>query len=294
MNENKKKSGFVSIIGKPNAGKSTLLNSIVGEKISAVSKKPQTTRKNQKIIYTDTRGQIVFVDTPGENKIKNKLDEFMFSSIKESFKGIDLILLIVDINSTQDYNNIVKLLKNTIVNIFLVLNKIDTQNEKEVKIDPIINTLTIQKKFKISALKKDGIKELIDSIFEYLPFGEYYYPIDDITDFPLKKIVAEKIRQQALYKLDKEIPHGIAVLIEKMKKDKNNCWQIEAVIYCEKESHKKIIIGKNAQTIKSIGIGARIDIEKFLNEKVNLKTFVSIKKDWRGESILLANFGYKN
>lgn len=292
------KSGFVSIIGKPNAGKSTLLNTLIGEKISIVSKKPQTTRKNQKGIFSSEKGQIVFVDTPGINAPKTKLDEFMGESIKDSFDGVDLLVVVIDsVNcENEDFKKIVDLLKNNKTKKILVFNKIDIsdiENKPEI-INNNFSKINFDKVLSISALKNKGINELIDAIFELLPEGMPYYDEDDITDMPLKEIVAEKIRQHALYKLDKEIPHGIAVLVKEMKKSKTGVWHIEADIYCEKENHKGIIIGKGGETLKNIGTGARIEIEKFLKEKINLKLFVSVKKNWRDEVIQLANFGYKN
>lgn len=292
------KSGFVSIIGKPNAGKSTLLNSFVKEKISIVSKKPQTTRKNQKGIYTSNKGQIVFVDTPGINVPKTKLDEYMKESVKESFDGIDLIILVIDSITCidDDFNKIIELLKTNKNKKVLVFNKIDIANTNNIEsfLKNNFSNIRFDKILSISALKNKGINELVDTIYDLLPEGSPYYDEDDITDMPLKEIVAEKIRQHALYKLDKEIPHGIAVMVKEMKKSKTGVWHIDADIYCEKDNHKAIIIGKGGETLKNIGTGARIEIEKFLKEKINLKLFVSVKKNWRDEVIYLANFGYKN
>ncbi|MBQ2205454.1 MAG: GTPase Era [Lachnospiraceae bacterium] len=293
------KSGFVSIIGLPNAGKSTFLNAAINDKIAITSKKPQTTRKNLKGIYNDSESQIVFVDTPGIHDVKNKLDEFMSKSIKKSIADIDLIIVIVDALTykADNYEKLNKILLNRNITSFLLINKCDKcKTEKNELISEVLAKFDSKIKFSetifISALKNDNIKDCLTLIKNYLPNGERYYGEDDLTDEPLKEIVADMIRQQCLYKLDKEIPHGVAIIIESMKFSKNKCMNIDANIICEKDSHKGIIIGEKGSMIKNIGTGARIAIEKFLGKKVNLKLNVLVKTNWRDEKTLLYNYGY--
>lgn len=293
------KSGFVAILGLPNAGKSSFLNAVLKDNIAITSKKPQTTRKNMKGIYNDSESQIVFVDTPGIHTISNKLDDYMSKSINKSTDSVDLIAVIVDIVSFEkdDYDKICKILSKTDVKKILLVNKCDiVETDIDEKVSTIINkfggSITFDKVFLISALKKKNIKEVIEYIKNELPFGNKYYDEEDLTDEPLRQIVADMIRQQCLYKLDKEIPHGITVIIDSMKSSKTKCQMIDATIICEKEGHKRIIIGKNGSMIKNIGTGARIALEKFLMKKVNLKLNVVIKNNWRNESTLLANYGY--
>lgn len=290
--ENKQlKSGFVSIIGLPNAGKSTFLNAIIKENIAITSRKPQTTRKNLKGIYNDDDSQIVFVDTPGIHNVKNELDEYMELSIKKSLDGIDVIIVIVDIMTYghDDFTKMKNLLKNTNAKKILVVNKVDLNDEKSEKILDDINFL---KTFYISALKKKNVKEVIDYVKTILDNGDRYYDEDDLTDEPMKQIVADMIRGQCLYKLEKEIPHGIVVIVDSMKMSHTKCMNIDATIICERETHKGIVIGKSGQMIKNIGTGARIAIEKFIDNKVNLKLNVVVKDNWRDEKTLVANFGY--
>lgn len=293
------KSGFVAILGLPNAGKSSFLNAVLKDNIAITSKKPQTTRKNMKGIYNDSESQIVFVDTPGIHTISNKLDDYMSKSINKSTDSVDLIAVIVDIVSFEkdDYDKICKILSKTDVKKVLLVNKCDiVETDIDEKVSTIINkfggSITFDKVFLISSLKKKNIKEVIEYIKNELPFGNKYYDEEDLTDEPLRQIVADMIRQQCLYKLDKEIPHGITVIIDSMKSSKTKCQMIDATIICEKEGHKRIIIGKNGSMIKNIGTGARIALEKFLMKKVNLKLNVVIKNNWRNESTLLANYGY--
>ena len=293
------KSGFVTIIGKPNVGKSTLLNCIIGENISITSKKAQTTRKNIKGIYNDKNLQIVFVDTPGIHKINNKLDEYMDLSIKKSLSDIDLLLYLVDINNfdIENLKNEFKKVKHLKQIKFLLINKIDVLSYNIDKQKKIIdeNIDFLKKIFTeiiyISSLKNKNINILIDKIKKYLPYGPIYYDQNNITDETEKSIVAEYIRQQCLYKINDEIPHGIIVNIDKFIDKKNIC-HIDANIICEKDSHKGIIIGKNGSMIKNIGIGSRIMIEKLLNKKVNLKTYVSVKTNWRNTLSNLSNYGF--
>ena len=297
--DNNFKSGFVTILGEANVGKSTLLNAIIGEKIAITSKKPQTTRKNMKGIYTDEDSQIVFVDTPGIHKSKNKLDDYMSKSIIKSVEAIDLALVIIDIMTYGDdkFDRIVKIIKGINAKKVLIVNKCDLIDYNDKKVvedicDKLGKDVTFDKIFFVSSLKKKNIREAIDYIKSEMPEGDRFYNEDDLTDEPMKQIVADMIRQQCLYKLDKEIPHGIAVIVDSMKKSKTKCLNIDATIICEKDSHKGIIIGKSGSMIKNIGIGSRIAIEKFTNEKVNLKLNVIVKDNWRDERTLLANYGY--
>ena len=292
------KSGFVTILGLPNSGKSTFLNACINEKIAITSRKPQTTRKNLIGIYNDDDSQIIFIDTPGIHKEKNVLDEYMSKSIKKSVDGIDLLLIIVDIVNIkkQNIDDIKKYISLNDTKKILVINKCDVlldsshiKNKIFIEDDStknIISEITLlfgnenifDSIFLISALKKIGIKNLIEYIKKCLPVHEKYYDSDDLTDEPMKQIVAEMIRQQCLYKLENEVPHGIHIIIEKYREPranidkigKSNILSISAVIVCEKESHKGIIIGKNGSMIKAIGTSSRIAIEKWLKTKVFL------------------------
>lgn len=292
------KSGFVSIIGLPNAGKSTLLNSIIKEKIAITSRKAQTTRMNLKGIYNDDDSQIVFMDTPGINNGKTLLDDYMKKSILKALVDIDLILVLIDINTynDEDYSKIVKLIKNSSIKKLLVVNKCDVYDDdinlaiKEIR-DKLLG-LDFENVISISALKKKSINQLVALIKDNLPEGVPYYDPSDLTDSPTKKIVADMVRQQCLYKLDKEVPHSLDVVVDSMKTSKTKCLNIMATIICDKESHKRIIIGKAGVMIKNIGTGARISIEKFLDKKVNLKLNVIVRENWRDELTLLSNYGY--
>lgn len=293
------KSGFVSIVGLPNAGKSSFLNAVINFNLAITSKKPQTTRKNLKGIYNDEESQIVFVDTPGIHKVKNKLDDYMSKSIDKSIDDIDMIIAIIDIMTydTDDYEKLNDVLSKVSVNKVLLINKCDLKefDENSVKNDVLSKfnvDISFDKVFFISSLKKKNIKDVIAYIKNELPEGMRYYNEDDLTDESTKQIVADIIRQQCLYKLDKEIPHGIVVVVNSMKKSKTKCMNIEADIICEKDRHKSIIIGKSGTMIKNIGTGARIAIEKFLDNKVNLKLNVLVKENWRDEKTLLINYGF--
>ena len=292
------KSGFVSIIGLPNAGKSTLLNSIINENIAITSRKAQTTRMNLKGIYNDDNSQIVFVDTPGINYGKTLLDDYMKQSITKALVDIDLILVLIDINTyhNDDYYQITDLIKANLAKKILVINKSDVYDG-----DMKLATIDIKNKLSgvdfsdtifISALKRKNINELLILIKKILPEGIPYYDSTDLTDLPIKKIVADMVRQQCLYKLDKEVPHSLVTIVDSMKTSKSKCVNIMATIVCDKESHKSIIIGKAGSMIKNIGTGARINIEKFLGEKVNLKLNVIVRENWRDELTLLSNYGY--
>ena len=293
------KSGFASIIGLPNAGKSTFLNAVINEKLAITSKKPQTTRKNLKGIYNDEESQIVFVDTPGINKGSTELDKYMEKAVSSSIDDIDVIIVIVDIMTyeTDDYNKIIKKIEKSPAKKILFINKYDVYdgNLDKVKfeiIDKFSGKIAFDNIVFISALKNKNIETAISTIKNVLDYGAKFYDETYITDEPTKKIISDMIRQQCLYKLDKEIPHSLEVIVESMKLSKTKCMNINATIICDKESHKKIIIGSKGMMIKNIGTGARINIEKFLDRKVNLKLNVIVKNNWRDEKTLLANFGY--
>lgn len=293
------KSGFVTIIGRPNVGKSTLMNHLIGQKIAITSKKAQTTRNRIQTVYTGEKGQIVFLDTPGINRAKNKLGEYMLSAAENTLKEVDVILWLVEpttfIGAGERY--IVEKLKNVSTPVILVVNKTDTVTEEEVfrAIDTYKEVYNFKEIVPVSALKDRNTDELLDTIFDYLEEGPQYYDADTITDQPERAIVAEMIREKALRCLDKEVPHGIAVVIDRMKdREKGNIVDIDATIICERDSHKGIIIGKQGAMLKKIGTQARKDMENLLDTKVNLKIWVKVKKDWRDSEFLLKNYGYQD
>lgn len=290
------KAGFVSIIGRPNVGKSTLMNYIIGQKIAITSNKPQTTRNRIRTVYTCDRGQIVFVDTPGIHKSKNKLGDYMVSVARKSIVDVDAVIWIVEPTTyigAGELSIIEELKKAKDVAVFLVINKIDTIKKDEVL--SVIDTYSKQMEFAeiipVSAKTGKGVQELIDCLLDYLPEGDAFFDEDTITDQPERQIVAELIREKALWCLEDEIPHGIAVTIESMNFDKKLC-SIDATIVCERESHKGIIIGKGGSMLKKIGSLARPDIEDMLEMKVFLQLWVKVRKDWRDSDLLMKNYGY--
>lgn len=290
------KAGFVSIIGRPNVGKSTLMNYIIGQKIAITSNKPQTTRNRIRTVYTCDKGQIVFVDTPGIHKSKNKLGDYMVSVARKSIVDVDAVIWIVEPTTyigAGELSIIEELKKAKDVAVFLVINKMDTIKKDEVL--SVIDTYSKQMEFAeiipVSAKTGKGVKELIDCLLDYLPEGDAFFDEDTITDQPERQIVAELIREKALWCLEDEIPHGIAVTIESMNFDKKLC-SIDATIVCERESHKGIIIGKGGSMLKKIGSLARPDIEDMLEMKVFLQLWVKVRKDWRDSDLLMKNYGY--
>lgn len=295
-NQNRQyRSGFATLIGRPNVGKSTLMNALIGQKIAITSKKPQTTRNRIQTVYTSEEGQIVFLDTPGIHKAKNKLGNYMVNVAERTMADVDVILWLVE---PTDYigageQHIIEQLKKTKTPIILVINKIDTVQKELILtyIDAYRKQLDFAEIVPVSALKKDGMEELIGCIMKYLPYGEPFYDEDTVTDQPMRQIVSELIREKALRCLEDEIPHGIAVTTEMMKFRKRIV-DIEATIVCERESHKGIIIGKQGGMLKKIGSLARPDIEELVECQVNLKLWVKVKKDWRDSDYLLKNFGY--
>lgn len=296
MSENSAhKSGFVTLIGRPNVGKSTLMNRLIGQKIAITSNKPQTTRNRIQTVLTTEQGQIVFLDTPGIHKAKNKLGNYMVNVAEHTMDEVDVILWLVE---PTDYigageRHIIEQLKKTKTPVILVINKIDTVKKEAILgfIDAYRKELDFSEIVPVSALKGNGTDDLIQSIFKYLPYGPAFYDEDTITDQPMRQIVAELIREKALRLLEDEIPHGIAVSIESMK-EKGSLCHIEATIVCERDSHKGIIIGKGGAMLKKIGSQARPEIEEMLEMQVNLQLWVKVKKDWRDSDFLMKNFGY--
>lgn len=295
MAEKQYKAGFAALIGRPNVGKSTLMNRLIGQKIAITSNKPQTTRNRIQTVYTSEDGQIVFLDTPGIHKAKNRLGDYMVTIAKRALSEVDVVLWLVEASAFvgPGDKHIAEQLKSLKTPLILVINKSDT-----VKRDELLQIITVYKDLcdfaeviPVSALKGDNTDTLIDLIMRYLPYGEPFYDEDTVTDQPERQIVAELVREKALKCLDDEIPHGIAVTIESMKYRKKIV-DIEATIICERESHKGMVIGKQGAMLKKIGSAARYEIERLLEMQVNLKLWVKVKKDWRDSDLLLKNFGY--
>ena len=291
------KSGFVAIIGRPNVGKSTLMNHLIGQKIAITSKKPQTTRNKIQTVYTCEDGQIIFLDTPGIHKAKNKLGEYMVNVAEQTLKDVDVILWLVEPTTYigAGEKHIAEQLQKTSLPVILVINKVDTEKKEDILqvIDNYRKLYDFAEIIPASALRGQNTKDIVNSLFKYMPYGPMFYDEDTVTDQPQRQIVAEIIREKALHALDEEIPHGIAVTIEKMRERKGqHIVDIEATIICERDSHKGIIIGKQGSMLKKIGSNARFEIEKMLEERVNLKIWVKVKKDWRDSDTLMKNFGY--
>lgn len=291
------KSGFISIVGRPNVGKSTLLNYIMGEKLSIVSNKPQTTRNNIQTILTGDDFQMIFVDTPGIHKPKHKLGEFMVNSAKESTKDVDLVLFLTNPDDEIGRGDkfILETLKNKKCPVFLVLNKVDenTQDRVAKSLAMYSEAFEFDEIIPISAIKGKNVDTLLELMKKAMPEGPKYYPDDMITDVQEKFVVSEIVREKALRTLRDEVPHGIAVDIIQMKQKENGTYHIEVDLICEKDSHKGIIIGKNGAVLKKIGETARYEIERLLNAKVNLKIWVKVRKEWRDNNLLLKELGYK-
>lgn len=292
------KTGFVALIGRPNVGKSTLMNRLIGQKIAITSNKPQTTRNRIQTVYTEERGQIIFLDTPGIHKAKNKLGEYMVNAAKQTMNDVDVVLWLVEPTTYigAGEQQIAANLKNCKKPVILVINKVDTVKKEEILkfIDAYKNIVHFDEIVPVSALKGQNTDDLIDAIFKYLPYGPMYYDEDTVTDQPMKQIAAELIREKALRCLSDEIPHGIAVTIERMRErlDGSNIIDIDATIVCERDSHKGIIIGKGGEMLKKIGSAARFEIERMMDMQVNLKLWVKVKKEWRDNDLLMKNYGY--
>ena len=291
------KSGFVTLIGRPNVGKSTLMNHLIGQKIAITSEKPQTTRNRIQTVYTDERGQIIFLDTPGIHKAKNKLGEYMVNVAENTLKEVDVILWLVEPTTFigAGERHIAEQLSKIKPPVILVINKIDTVKSKEEILTFIAaykDILNFAEIIPVSALKEMNIEDVKSSIFKYLPAGPQFYDEDTVTDQPMRQIAAELIREKALRMLDDEIPHGIAVVIDQMKERPNGIIDVDATIVCERDSHKGIIIGKGGSMLKRIGTAARMEIENLMDTKVNLKLWVKVRREWRDSDMYMKNYGY--
>ena len=291
------KSGFVTLIGRPNVGKSTLMNHLIGQKIAITSNKPQTTRNRIQTVLTTEEGQIVFVDTPGIHKAKNKLGEYMVNVAERTLNEVDVVVWLVEPSTFigAGEKHIIEQLKKVKTPVILVINKVDMVKREEVFafIDAYQKQYDFAAIVPVSARTGENTDELVKVLFQYLPYGPQFYDEDTITDQPQRQIVAEIIREKALHALNEEIPHGIAVAIDRME-FKRKLVNIDATIICERDSHKGIIIGKQGAMLKKIGSNARFEIEKMLEMQVNLKLWVKVKKDWRDSDFLIKNFGYTN
>ena len=296
MTADNTKSGIAALVGRPNVGKSTLMNHLIGQKIAITSRKPQTTRNKIQTVYTEERGQIIFMDTPGIHRAKNKLGEYMVTAAAKTLDDADVVLWLVEpadhIGSMDE--QVIKLLRHVKVPVILVINKVD-----RIKKDMIPDIIKLYEKemhyddiIAVSALQGRNLDTLIDAVFRYLPYGPLYYDEDTITDQPVKQIASELIREKVLRCLGEEVPHGVAVTIDKMEERKNGVTDIEAVIICERESHKGMIIGKGGAKLKEIGSLARADIEELIEGKVNLQLWVKVRNRWRDSDVLVKNYGY--
>ena len=290
------KSGFVTLIGRPNVGKSTLMNYLIGQKIAITSNKSQTTRNRIQTVLTTEEGQIIFVDTPGIHKAKNKLGEYMVNVAERTLNEVDAVLWLVEPTTFigAGEKHIADQLKKVTTPVILVINKVDSVKKEEVlaSIAAYQDIYDFAAIVPVSARSGENTKELLKVVYQYLPYGPQFYDEDTITDQPERQIVAELIREKALHCLNEEIPHGIAVVIDSMKK-KGKVMHIDATIICERDSHKGIIIGKQGSMLKKIGSTARYEIEKMLDMQANLKLWVKVKKDWRDSDFLVKNFGYR-
>lgn len=291
------KSGFATLIGRPNVGKSTLMNQIIGQKIAITSDKPQTTRNRIQTVYTAEEGQIVFLDTPGIHKAKNKLGEYMVNVAVKTWNEVDVILWLVEpatfIGAGE--RHIAEQLQAVKTPVILVINKTDMVKREEILavIDAYRRIYDFAEIVPASARSGENVDTLLSCIFKYLPYGPAFYDEDTVTDQPMRQIASEVIREKSLHLLKDEIPHGIAVTIEKMKERKGgSIMDIEATIVCEKDSHKGIIIGKQGAMLKKIGSAARYELEQMLEMQVNLQIWVKVRKEWRDNELFLKNFGY--
>lgn len=302
MEQTNQRTAFVAIVGCPNVGKSSLLNAMLGQKIAIVSSKPQTTRTRIMGVYTQGEVQLVFIDTPGLHKSKNRLDDYMARSISESVLGVDACILVVEEGQPlrPGDEELLEKMKKQELPAVLVINKIDRQPNKEKlmgQIASLIKKYSFEAVVPVSALEKDGVSLLLQELERLAQPGEHFFAEDEITDMPEKVLVGEIIREKVLRLTDKEIPHGVAVSVEKMRERPLNAGKkaitdIDAVIYCERESHKGILIGKGGAMLKKIGSYAREDLEKFFECKINLQLWIKVKEDWRNREALLRTFGY--
>lgn len=291
------KSGFATLIGRPNVGKSTLMNHLIGQKIAITSNKPQTTRNRIQTVYTSKKGQIVFLDTPGIHKAKNKLGEYMVNVAEQTLKEVDVVLWLVEPTDFigKGELHIAEQLKKANVPVILIMNKIDMVAKDKLPgfMENYRKIYDFEEIIPVCALRGVNMEKVISTIFRFLPYGPKFYDDETITDQPQRQIVAEMIREKALRCLDEEIPHGIAVAIDRMKeRPDGSVIDIDATIICEKDSHKGIIIGKGGSMLRRIGSQARMEIEKMMEMKVNLQLWVKVKKDWRDSDFMIKNFGY--
>ncbi len=297
MTKENYKSGFVALVGRPNVGKSTLMNHLIGQKIAITSDKPQTTRNRIQTVYTDERGQVIFLDTPGIHKAKNKLGQYMVSVAEGTLSEVDVVLWLVEPGTFigAGERHIAELLNKVKTPVILVINKVDTVKNRE----DILTFIDVYRKVcdfveivPASALKGENMDTMLELLFKYLPYGPQYYDEDTVTDQPMKQIAAELVREKALRLLSDEIPHGIAVTVEKMTERDNGMFDIEATIICEKDSHKGIIIGKGGAMLKKIGSSARREIENLMGARVNLQLWVKVRREWRDSELYMKNYGY--
>ncbi|MBP7347648.1 MAG: GTPase Era [Butyrivibrio sp.] len=290
------KTGFIALIGRPNVGKSTLMNQMIGQKIAITSDKPQTTRGRIQTVYTDEISQMIFLDTPGIHESKNKLGEYMLRIAQKTLDDVDLVLWLVEpssfIGAGEQY--IIDQLKTCRKPVILVINKVDTVEHQKLLtyIDCYRKAMDFAEIVPVSALKRDNIDTLKECIRKYLPYGPAFYDEDTVTDQPERQIAAEIIREKALRLLQDEVPHGIAVSIEKMRVRPDGIMNIDATIICERDSHKGIIIGRGGSMLKRIGTQSRIDIEKMVEHKVNLQLWVKVRKNWRDDMTQMKSLGY--
>ena len=292
------KSGFVAVVGRPNVGKSTLINALIDDKIVIVSDKAQTTRNRIVCVYTDEKKQIVFIDTPGIHKPKHKLGEFMVDQAVDSLREVEAVLFVVAANEKRGPgdNFVIEQLRKVNVPVFLIVNKIDTM-EKQDLLEAIVsyeNSYPFEAVVPISAKEKDNIEEVVNLLEKHLPEGPKYFPDDMITDQPERLIISDIVREKILLQTHDEIPHAIAVDVDEMKTRDDGTTYIRATIYVERDSQKGIIIGKQGAMLKLIGKQARADIERLLATKVFLDVWVKVKKDWRNKSGMLSELGYRN
>ncbi|MDO5141220.1 MAG: GTPase Era [Eubacteriales bacterium] len=294
------KSGYAALVGRPNVGKSTLMNRLIGQKIAITSDRPQTTRDRIETVYTDERGQIIFVDTPGIHKAKNKLGEYMDSVAERSFSDADVILWLVEPTTyigagEQRIAQLLKTVNKRKRPVLLVINKADTVRDPGM-IEDVIKAYSEKCSFDdcicVSAITGRNEDELMESIFSFIPEGPLYYDEETVTEIPLRSIAEELIREQLLKNIKDEIPHGIAVNIQKFRERRDGLYDIDADIICERDSHKGIIIGRGGEMLKRIGTAARAEIEEQLGARVNLKLFVKVRKNWRDDENMVKNFGY--
>lgn len=297
IEEKQCKSGFVALVGRPNVGKSTLMNHLIGQKIAITSRKPQTTRNRIQTVYNGEKGQIVFMDTPGMQKARNKLGEYMAQAAESTIGDVDAVLWLVEpvsyIGAAEQH--IAELLRKSNLPVILVLNKIDKVKKEVVKetLDRYRSLYPFDAMIAVSALHHRNLDLLLDELFRFLPYGPRFFSEDTLTDQPVRQIAAEMIREKALRSLGEEVPHGIAVIIDKMKeRPGGKLTDIDATLICEKDSHKGIIIGRQGSMLKKIGSEARAEIENLLGQKVNLKLWVKVRKDWRDSDVLVRNYGY--